>query len=201
MREAYRTNIVGQWKGIRPGNPMSPIPRRLRLRMWLKVALESHFRKAFELERIHSLAFIPLVYEGRLLGKFMVYYDSPHQFTAEELRIGHAIAGPVGYGVERKKSALALAEAKRQLEEHTKNLERAVAERTAKLRESIEELESFSLQSFARYAGAVEGDHQLFRDSGNAFWHSARLRGQGASGPGHQFGSPTGSAYTRCTGL
>jgi len=30
------------------------------------------------------------------------------------------------------------------LEEHTKNLERAVAERTAKLRESIEELESFS---------------------------------------------------------
>jgi len=37
-----------------------------------------------------------------------------------------------------------IAEAKRQLEEHTRNLERAVAERTAKLRESIEELESFS---------------------------------------------------------
>jgi len=109
-----------------------------------QVTLDGHLRKALELERIRSLAFIPLMYEGRLLGKFMVYYDVPHHFTAEELRIAHAIAGPVGYAVERKKSALALAEAKRQLEEHTKNLERAVAERTAKLRESIEELESFS---------------------------------------------------------
>lgn len=106
--------------------------------------LDQGLRKALELERIRALAFIPLTFEGRLLGKFMVYYGGPHHFTAEELRIGHAIAGPVGYAVERKKSGLALAEAKQQLEEHTKNLERAVAERTGKLRESIEELEAFS---------------------------------------------------------
>jgi len=131
-------------EGHSPWKPDDPNPQAVTIEDVAKVTLEDHFRKAFELERIRSLAFIPLMYEGRLLGKFMVYYGSPHHFTAEELRLGHAIAGPVGYAVERKKSALALAEAKRQLEEHTKNLERAVAERTAKLRESIEELESFS---------------------------------------------------------
>jgi signal transduction histidine kinase len=131
-------------EGHSPWKPNEPNPQAITIEDVAKVTLEEQFRKAFQLERIRSLAFLPLVYEGRLLGKFMVYYESPHHFTAEELRLGHAIAGPVSYAVERKKSALALAEAKRQLEEHTKNLERAVAERTAKLRESIEELESFS---------------------------------------------------------
>jgi PAS domain S-box-containing protein len=131
-------------EGHSPWKPDEPNPQAITIEDVAKVTLEDQFRKAFRLERIRSLAFIPLVYEGRLLGKFMVYYEAPHHFTEEELRLGHAIAGPVSYAVERKKSALALAEAKRQLEEHTKNLERAVAERTAKLRESIEELESFS---------------------------------------------------------
>jgi PAS domain S-box-containing protein len=131
-------------EGHSPWKPDEPDPQAITIEDVSKVTLEDQLRKAFRLERIRSLAFIPLVYEGRLLGKFMVYYELPHHFTADELRLGHAIAGPVSYAVERKKSALALAEAKRQLEEHTKNLERAVAERTAKLRESIEELESFS---------------------------------------------------------
>jgi PAS domain S-box-containing protein len=131
-------------EGHSPWKPDDPNPQAVTIEDVAKIALDEHLRKAIEKERIRSLAFIPLMYEGRLLGKFMVYYDWPHHFTAEELRIGHAIAGPVGYAVERKKSGFALAEAKRQLEEHTKNLERAVAERTAKLRESIEELESFS---------------------------------------------------------
>jgi PAS domain S-box-containing protein len=148
MRFKYARGLSQEYRqaveGHSPWKPDDPNPQVVTIEDVAKVSLAENFRKIFELERIRSLAFIPVIYEGRLLGKFMVYYGSPHHFTAEELRIGHAIAGPVSYAVERKKSALALAEAKRQLEEHTKNLERAVAERTAKLRESIEELESFS---------------------------------------------------------
>jgi PAS domain S-box-containing protein len=148
MRFKYARGLSQEYRqaveGHSPWKPDEPNPEAITIEDVTQVTLDGHLRKALELERIRSLAFIPLMYEGRLLGKFMVYYDAPHHFTAEELRIAHAIAGPVGYAVERKKSALALAEAKRQLEEHTKNLERAVAERTAKLRESIEELESFS---------------------------------------------------------
>jgi PAS domain S-box-containing protein len=140
LSQEYRQAVEGH----SPWKPDDPDPQAVTIEDVTKIHLDEHIRKALKLERIRSLAFIPLLYEGHLLGKFMVYYDSPHHFTAEELRIGYAIAGPVSYAVERKKSALALTEAKRQLEEHTRNLERAVAERTAKLRESIEELESFS---------------------------------------------------------
>jgi PAS domain S-box len=140
LSEEYRQAVEGH----SPWKPDAPNPQALTMEDVVEVDMDDKLRKALKLERVRSLAFIPLVYEGRLLGKFMVYYESPHHFAAEELRIAHAIAGPVSYAVERRKSALALAEAKSQLEQHTKNLEKAVAERTAKLRESIEELESFS---------------------------------------------------------
>lgn len=136
----YRSAVEGH----SPWKPDAVNPEAIFIADVAKEQLEPHLRQALELERIRSLAFIPLTCEGRLLGKFMVYHDAPHHFTAEELGIGHAIAGPVAYAVERRKSALALAQAKSQLEEHTRNLERAVAERTAKLRESVEELEAFS---------------------------------------------------------
>jgi PAS domain S-box-containing protein len=148
MRFKYSRGLSMEYRraveGHSPWPPDEKYPQAICLDDVKEVQLDVSLRKALELERIRSLAFIPLTYQGRLLGKFMVYYEAPHHFTAEELRIGHAIAGPVGYAVERKKSALALAEAKQQLEEHARNLERAVAERTAKLRESIEELEAFS---------------------------------------------------------
>jgi PAS domain S-box-containing protein len=140
LSQEYRQAVEGH----SPWEPGEVNPQAVCIEDVAQIALDPHLHKAFDLEGIRSLAFLPLTYEGRLLGKFMVYYDAPHHFTAEELRIGHAIAGPVGYAVERKKSALALAQAKNQLEEHTRNLEHAVAERTAKLRESIEELEAFS---------------------------------------------------------
>jgi signal transduction histidine kinase len=148
MRFKYARGLSQEYRqvveGRSPWKPDDPNPQALTIEDVAKIDLDESIRKASKLERIRSLALIPLVYEGRLLGKFMVYYQAPHHFTEEELRLANAIAGPVSYAVERKKSGLALAEAKRQLEEHTKNLERAVAERTAKLRESIEELESFS---------------------------------------------------------
>jgi PAS domain S-box-containing protein len=148
MRFKYARGLSQEYRqaveGHSPWKPDAVNPEAICIEDVNPVQLDPHLRHAFDLERIRSLAFIPLTYEGRLLGKFMVYYDVPHHFTAEELRLGHAIAGPVAYAVERRKSALALAQAKNQLEEHTKNLERAVAERTAKLRESVEELEAFS---------------------------------------------------------
>jgi PAS domain S-box-containing protein len=140
LSHEYRQAVEGH----SPWKPDELNPEAICIEDVDRIDLDPHLRKALRLERIRSLAFIPLTYEGRLLGKFMVYYDAPHHFTSEELRLGHAIAGPVAYAVERKKSALVLAQAKSQLEEHTRNLERAVAERTAKLRESIEELETFS---------------------------------------------------------
>ena len=60
-------------------------------------------------EGIGALGFIPLVYQGRLRGKFMVYYDGPHHFSAEELRLTATIAQHVAFGLARVDSEAAIA--------------------------------------------------------------------------------------------
>jgi PAS domain S-box-containing protein len=55
-------------------------------------------------EGIRALGFVPIVHQGRLLGKFMVYYDAPHAFTDEELRVAATIAHHVGFGLARAQS-------------------------------------------------------------------------------------------------
>jgi K+-sensing histidine kinase KdpD len=52
----------------------------------------SAYRDVFAREGLGALAFVPLVNAGRLLGKFMVYYDRPHVFEKSELETTEAIA-------------------------------------------------------------------------------------------------------------
>jgi PAS domain S-box-containing protein len=58
-------------------------------------------RDVIAAEGIRSLAFVPLVNHGQLLGKFTVYYDTPHAFSAEELRLAAGIAQHVAFGLAR----------------------------------------------------------------------------------------------------
>ncbi len=63
-------------------------------------------------EGIAALAFLPLQEGGRLLGKFMVYYDVPHAFTRGELALATGIGRHVAFAVERtraERAALQLA--------------------------------------------------------------------------------------------
>jgi PAS domain S-box-containing protein len=59
-------------------------------------------------EGIRALAFVPLVNHGHLLGKFMVYYDAPHAFSADEMRLAGSIAQHVAFGVARVRSDAAI---------------------------------------------------------------------------------------------
>ena len=52
-------------------------------------------------EGIRSLGFIPLGRPGRLLGKFMVYYDQPHDFTETELKVAAMVCHYVAFGLDR----------------------------------------------------------------------------------------------------
>ena len=53
-------------------------------------------------EGIRALAFIPLVYQGRLLGKFMLYLDRPHDWSEEEVRLGLALASHIAFAIGRQ---------------------------------------------------------------------------------------------------
>lgn len=52
-------------------------------------------------EGIRSLGFIPLGRPGRLLGKFMVYYDRPHDYSESELKIAAMVCHYVAFGLDR----------------------------------------------------------------------------------------------------
>jgi PAS domain S-box-containing protein len=50
------------------------------------------FLPLFHEEGIRSLAFIPLVTRGRLIGKFMLYFSERHTYTSSEIELASAIA-------------------------------------------------------------------------------------------------------------
>ncbi|HMI85077.1 MAG TPA: GAF domain-containing protein [Polyangiaceae bacterium] len=70
----------------------------------------------FREEGIGALAFIPLVSRGRLLGKFMVYYDRPHTFATHELETAKAIANHLASVITRFDAVAKLEETIRQNE-------------------------------------------------------------------------------------
>ena len=56
---------------------------------------------AIQAEGIAAMAFIPLTSLGGVVGKFMLYYDAPHTFTADELLLSSIIASQIAFAVER----------------------------------------------------------------------------------------------------
>lgn len=56
---------------------------------------------ALRAEHIRALAVFPLVADGALLGKLMVYFDAPRELTCHEVDMVHAIANHVASAVAR----------------------------------------------------------------------------------------------------
>jgi PAS domain S-box-containing protein len=82
-------------------------------------------------EGIGALSFMPLMSSaGTLAGKFMTYYDTPHEFTREEIDLAHNIGRRLGFALERVEAEQARRIAERQLRELKEKLETEVEERT-----------------------------------------------------------------------
>ncbi len=60
-------------------------------------------------EGIRAAAFIPLVSEGALIGKFMAYFRQPHALTDEDLAVALTIARQLGFAIQRARTDAALA--------------------------------------------------------------------------------------------
>lgn len=54
-------------------------------------------------EGIVALGFIPLIYKSELLGKFMIYYDQPHEFTDDEVQLAQTIASQISVAIVRQR--------------------------------------------------------------------------------------------------
>jgi signal transduction histidine kinase/CheY-like chemotaxis protein len=74
------------------------------------------YRDLFQREGIQALAFIPLQYGEKLLGKFMLYYRTPHAFDGDEVEMARLIAGHLAFAAERMKTIDAAHEARKRAE-------------------------------------------------------------------------------------
>ena len=66
-------------------------------------------------EGIHATAFIPLVSDGELIGKFMAYFREPYAFTRDDLSVSLVIARQLAFAIQRTRVDQQLREREAQL--------------------------------------------------------------------------------------
>jgi len=112
LSEAYRKAVEGHSPWKRDEREPQPICMGN-----IELAdLPAELKAVVKKEGIGALAFVPLVSNGSLLGKFMMYYDTPHVFTPDELELAMTVARQLCFGVEQKRSEQALRISRAQLE-------------------------------------------------------------------------------------
>jgi PAS domain S-box-containing protein len=60
-------------------------------------------------EGIHAVAFIPLVSDGALIGKFMAYFREPCAFTKDDVSVSLVIARQLAFAIQRQRTSERLA--------------------------------------------------------------------------------------------
>ncbi len=101
LSEAYRRAVDGH----SPWKCDATDPQHVLIEDTEKAGLEDGLKRVVKREGVRALAFIPLVQRGRLLGKFMIYYDAPHRFSEAEINLALTIARQLGFSIERRRGA------------------------------------------------------------------------------------------------
>jgi PAS domain S-box-containing protein len=99
LSENYRRAVEGHspWDGNETD------PQAVFINEITPAALDESRCETMRREGIGALAFIPITYEKRLLGKFMIYFNAPHAFTPEEIRPVQTIASQIAFAIERQR--------------------------------------------------------------------------------------------------
>jgi PAS domain S-box-containing protein len=86
--------------------------------------LDETIKAVAQVEGIAGVAFIPLVSNRMLAGKFVICYNAPHAFDADELELALTIAGQLALDIEHLRAQAAL----RQSEERFRTLVSIITE-------------------------------------------------------------------------
>lgn len=112
LSDAYRKAIDGH----SPWTQDTKEPQPIAMEDVRTADLTDSLREVIQEEGIGSLAFIPLVSSGKLIGKFMVYFNTPHTFEEAELDLSLSIARQLASAIDRKRAEEALRRERETLE-------------------------------------------------------------------------------------
>ncbi|HWG56106.1 MAG TPA: GAF domain-containing protein [Gaiellaceae bacterium] len=70
----------------------------------------------FEAEGIRALVFVPLVHEGGVIGKYMLYFPEPHEFADDEIQVAQTIASHLASATQRRRAEDRLRASRAELE-------------------------------------------------------------------------------------
>jgi len=97
LSDAYR----GAVEGHSPWARDEPDPKPVYMCDIAASDLSDELKRTIAEERIRAAAFIPVVWDGRLAGKFMTYYDAPHPFSESEIDVALTLAHLLGFSLAR----------------------------------------------------------------------------------------------------
>jgi PAS domain S-box-containing protein len=100
LSEGYRRAVEGH----SPWTPDAQMPAPIVITNIEAAGLSSELTTVILNEGIRGLAFVPLTYGGRLIGKFMVYFPGPRTLDEEEVQLAQAIANTLALGIERRRT-------------------------------------------------------------------------------------------------
>jgi PAS domain S-box-containing protein len=157
LSDAYRTATEGH----SPWTPDEEDPQPVLVEDVATAGLEPELERVVRKEGIAALAFVPLVRGGRLLGKFMLYHDEPHQWSDRELLLSRTIANHLASVTERTQTQQALHNSREQLATILRTVEEGITVSTADGRLL------FANDASARQFGSVSVDELLASPAGN----------------------------------
>jgi PAS domain S-box-containing protein len=111
LSDAYRAATEGH----APWSPEEVDPDPLLVRDLETAGFPPEVEDAVRAEGIAALAFVPLVHGGRLVGKFMLYHDEPHEWTEREVLLCRTIANHLASATVRSGALQALRTSSEQL--------------------------------------------------------------------------------------
>ena len=111
LSEKYRKAVEGH----SPWKPDAKNPKPVCINDVDIADIPRPLKSTIRSEGIRAAAFIPLVSSQKLIGKFMTYYDTPHVFTDDEVKLATTIATQVAQAIEHKRDEEALRESEARL--------------------------------------------------------------------------------------
>ncbi len=163
LSENYRQAVEGH----SPWKRDDPDPQPICITDMSTAQLDEGLKNTILVEGIHACAFIPLLSDGKLVGKFMMYFNSSHSFADTEIQLSLTIARQIAFAISRRGAERASRESEERFRKLAETLDAEVRART-------EELEQRNLEVLTQAEQVRHLSWQLLRTQDEERRHIAR---------------------------